>query len=161
VHDGFPVKNSIGRILWLVCAGSGLCAGWGGWREICAYYKNLITGRDTMKKIFVVIAVAAGLAFSARPAFLQTERPDAQHEHGTRGGGMMQGGMMCPMMGMGGMGMMGESGGMMGGMGGMMGGRGGDPKMMAQMMQMRGEMMMKMGEVMMKHGKMMQQGQTK
>ena len=114
-----------------------------------------------MKKIFVVIAVAAGLAFSARPAFLQTERPDAQHEHGTRGGGMMQGGMMCPMMGMGGMGMMGESGGMMGGMGGMMGGRGGDPKMMAQMMQMRGEMMMKMGEVMMKHGKMMQQGQTK
>jgi hypothetical protein len=109
-----------------------------------------------MKRIIIVIAVAAGLAFSASPAFLQTEKPAAQHEHGMRGGGMMQGGMMCPMMGMGGMGMMG------GGMAGMMGGMGGgDPKMMAQMMQMHGEMMMKMGEVMMKHGKQMHQEQTK
>ena len=109
-----------------------------------------------MKNIFIAITVAAGVAFSAGPAFLQTEKPDAQHEHGMRGGGTMQGGMMCPMMGMGGMGMMG------GGMAGMMGGMGGgDPKMMGQMMQMRGEMMMKMGEVMMKHGKQMHQQQTK
>jgi hypothetical protein len=117
-----------------------------------------------MKKLFIVIAIASGVALSASPAFLQeTGKPQAQHEHGASGGGMMQGGMMCPMMGMGGMGMMGGgSGGMMGGMGGMMSGTGGaDPKMMAQMMQMRGEMMMKMGEVMMKHGKMMQGGQTK
>jgi hypothetical protein len=100
-----------------------------------------------MKKIFLVLAIVAGVAFSASPAFLQeTEKPHAKQEHGM-GGGMMQGGMMCPMMGSGAMGMMG------GGMGGMMGGMGGDPAMMAQMMQMRGEMMMKMGEVMMKHGK--------
>jgi hypothetical protein len=122
---------------------------------------NPIHRRDTMKRIFTVIAVAAGLAFSASPAFLQTEKPPAQHEHGTSGGGMMQGGMMCPMMSMGGMGMMGGGSGMMGAIGGMMGGMGGDPNMMGRMMQMRGEMMMKMGEVMMKYGKQMHQEQTK
>ena len=68
--------------------------------------------------------------------------------HGMMGEDMHHGSMMCPMMGMGGM-------GMMGGMGR------GDPAMMGQMMQMRGEMMMKMGEVMMKYGKQMHKGETK
>jgi hypothetical protein len=115
-----------------------------------------------MKKSILVLAIGAATVLSATPAFLQeTGKPHAQHEHGTSGGGMMQGGMMCPMMGSGNMGMMGGgSGGMMGGMGGMMGGMSSDPKMMGRMMQMRGEMMMKMGEVMMKHGKMMQQEQN-
>ena len=67
------------------------------------------------------------------------------------GEGMQGGAMMCPMMGTGGMGMM----------GGMMGGMSGDPKIMGRMMEMRGEMMMKMGEVMMKHGKQIQKGDTK
>ena len=108
-----------------------------------------------MRIWFLVLATAAALAFSATPAFLQESgKPDAQHEHGATGGGMMQqqGGMMCPMMGSGDVGMMRN---MMGRMGS------GDPKMMAQMMLMRGEMMMKMGDVMMKHAKMMQQEQTK
>jgi len=105
-----------------------------------------------MKKTFVVLAVATGLAFSASPAFVQeTEKPHSKQEHGMMGGAMMQqGGMMCPMTGMGGMGMGGEMGGMMGGMGG------GDPQRIGQMMQMRGEMMIKMGEVMLKYGKQMQ-----
>jgi hypothetical protein len=63
-----------------------------------------------MKKFLIVITAAAGFGLSASPAFLQeTGKPHAQHEHGMMGGGMMQqGGMMCPMMGMGGMaGMMG------------------------------------------------------
>ena len=110
-----------------------------------------------MKQFLLVLIVFGALAFSAAPAFLQeTGNPHAQHEHGTAGGGTtQQGGMMCPMMGSGSMGMMGGMGGMMGRMGGT------DPKMMGRMMQMRGEMMMKMGEVMMKHGKMMQQEHAK
>jgi hypothetical protein len=101
-----------------------------------------------MKKIFIVLAVVTGLAFSAGPAFLQeTKTPESRQEHGTMGGGMMQHG---------GMGMMG------GGMGGMMGGMGGgDPQKMGQMMQLRGEMMMKMGEVMLKYGKQMQDKERK
>ena len=111
-----------------------------------------------MKKVFIAIAVAVGLAISASPAFLQeTKKPQSQQEHGMMGGGMMhQGGMMCPMMGAGGMGMMGgEMGGMMGGMGG------GDPQRIGQLMQLRGEMMMKMGEVMLKYGKQMQDKERK
>lgn len=105
-----------------------------------------------MKNCFLVLATAAALAVSATPAFPQeTGKAHAQHEHGTTGGSMMQqGGMMCPMMGTGNM-------GMMDGMGGMMGSMVSDPNMMGRMMQMRGEMMMQMGEVMIKHGKMMQQ----
>ena len=107
-----------------------------------------------MRNWFLVLATAAALAFSATPAFLQESgKPHAQHEHGATAGGMMQqGGMMCPMMGSEGMGMMGN---MTGGM------SSGNPKTMAQMMLMRGEMMMKMGEVMMKHAKMLQQEQTR
>ena len=110
-----------------------------------------------MKKILIVLAIASGVALTASPAFLQTEKPQDQHEHGSKGGSMMHGGMMCPMMGSGNMGMLGGgSGGMMGGMGAMMGGgTTADPKVMGRMMQMRGEMMVKMGEVMMKHGKQM------
>ena len=102
-----------------------------------------------MKQFLLVLTVFGALAFSAAPAFLQeTGNPHAQHEHGTAGGGTtQQGGMMCPMMGSGSM--------------GMMGGMGSDPKTMGRMIQMRGEMMMKMGEVMMKHGKMMQQEHAK
>jgi hypothetical protein len=109
-----------------------------------------------MKKSFLVLAIVAGVAFSASTAFLQeSEKPRAQQEHGMGAGMMQQGGMMCPMMGSGNMAMMG------GGMGGMMGGMGADPAMMGQMMQMRGEMMMKMGEVMMKYGKQIHKGETK
>ena len=105
-----------------------------------------------MKKYFLVLTIAAAVALPASPAFSQeTERPPAKEGHGMMGVGMHQGGMMCPMMGMGGMGMM----------GGMMGGMGGDPGMMGRTMQMHGEMMMKMGEVMMKYGKLMQKGDTK
>ncbi|MGH7825392.1 MAG: hypothetical protein ACREQ7_09485 [Candidatus Binatia bacterium] len=105
-----------------------------------------------MKKLFLVFATAAALALPASPTFSQQkERPPAKEGHGMMGEGMPGGAMMCPMMGMGGMGMM----------GGMMGGMGGDPKMMGRTMEMRGEMMMKMGEVMMKYGKLMQQGDTK
>ena len=109
-----------------------------------------------MKRILIALAVTSAVAFTASPAFLQ-ETSQPQHEHGMMSGGTMQGGMMCPMMSSGNMGMMGGgSGGMMGGVSGMMGGMGSDPKMMGRMMQMRGEMMMKMGEVMMKYGKQMQ-----
>lgn len=110
-----------------------------------------------MKKALIVLAIAMGIAIFASPAFLQMEKPHSKEDHGTMGGGMMQqGGMMCPMMGSGNMGMMGGgTGGMMGAMGG------GDPKMAGRMMEMRGEMMMKMGEVMMKHGKLMQKEDTK
>lgn len=108
-----------------------------------------------MKNILIALAVSGAIALSASPAFLQ-ETSQPKHEHGM-GQGMMQGGMMCPMMGSGNMGMMGGgSGSMMGGMSGMMGGMSSDPKMMGRMMQMRGEMMMKMGEVMMKYGKQIQ-----
>lgn len=106
-----------------------------------------------MKKYFLVLTIAAAVALPASPAFSQQmERPPAKEGHEMRGQSMQGGGMMmCPMMGMGGMGMM----------GGMMGSTGGDPSMMGRMMEMRGEMMMKMGEVMMKHGKLMQKGDTK
>ncbi|TMA10212.1 MAG: hypothetical protein E6J89_10885 [Deltaproteobacteria bacterium] len=94
-----------------------------------------------MKKLFVVFAIAGAAALPASAALSQ--------QKGTRP--VQGGGMMCPMMGMGGMGMM----------GGMMGDMGGDPKMMGRMMEMRGEMMMKIGEVMMKYGKQMQKGEMK
>jgi hypothetical protein len=101
-----------------------------------------------MTKVFLVLAIAAGVAFSASPAFLQETEKPSQYEHGMMGGGMMQqAGMTFPMMGMGRMGSMGEMGG--------------DPSMMGQMMQMRGEVMMKMGEVFIKYGKQMQQSETK
>ena len=100
-----------------------------------------------MKNFFLILTIAVSLAVPASAAFPQErEKPPAKEGHGMMGDGMHQGSMMCPMMGTGGMGMM---GGMMGGMGG------GDPTMTGQMMQMRGEMMMKMGEVMMKYGKQM------
>jgi hypothetical protein len=105
-----------------------------------------------MKKFFLVLAIAAAVALPASPTLSQQrEKAPAKEGHGMMGEGMQGGAMMCPMMGMGGMGMM----------GGMMGGMGADPKMTGQMMQMRGEMMMKMGEVMMKYGKQMYQGDTK
>jgi hypothetical protein len=100
-----------------------------------------------MKKLFLVFAIAAAVTLPANIAFpQQKEMPPAREGQGMMGGSMQ--GMMCPMMGM-------------GGMGEMMGGMGGDPKMMGRMMEMRGEMMMRMGEVMMKYGKQMQKGETK
>jgi hypothetical protein len=103
-----------------------------------------------MKKLFLIFALAAAVALPANVTFSQQkETPPAKEGQGMMGGSMQ--GMMCPMMGMGGMGMTGE----------MMGGMGGDPKMMARMMEMRGEMMMRMGEVMMKYGKQMQKGEMK
>ena len=105
-----------------------------------------------MKKVFVLFAIAVAMALPASAVLSQQkETPSAREGHGAMSEGMQGGGMMCPMMGMGGMGMMGE----------MTGGMGGDPKMMGRIMEMRGEMMMKMGEVMMKHGKQMQKGQAK
>ena len=112
-----------------------------------------------MGKIFLILAIAGAVALPFGASFSEeqgkspaTEKHGAMEGHGMMGQGMQDGEMMCPMMGMGGMGMV----------GGMMGGMGGDPKMMmGQMMQMRGEIMMKMGEVMMKYGKMMQQRDTK
>jgi hypothetical protein len=105
-----------------------------------------------MKKLFLVFAIAAAVALTASPTFSQQkEKPPAKEGQGMMGESMQGGAMMCPMMGMGSMGMM----------GGMMGGMGGDPKMAGRTLEMRGEMMMKMGEVMMKHGKLMQKGDTK
>ena len=100
-----------------------------------------------MKKLLLSLVIVAAVGLAASPILSQQkEAAPAQQGHGMMGEGMHQGSMMCPMMGAGGMGMM---GGMMGGMGGS------DPAMIGQMMQMRGEMMMKMGEVMMKYGKQM------
>lgn len=106
-----------------------------------------------MKSFFILLALAVVMALSAGSVLSQPkEMPGAQEGHGGMSGGTQGGGMMmCPMMGMGGMGMMGE----------MSGGTGGDPKMMGRMMEMRGEMMMKMGEVMLKHAKQIQKGQGK
>lgn len=106
-----------------------------------------------MKKVFVLLAIAAAMALPGSAVLSQQkEMPAAKEGHGAMGEGMQGGGMMmCPMMGMGGMGLMGE----------MAGGMGGDPKVTGRMMVMRGEMMMRMGEVMMKHGKQMQKGQAK
>ncbi len=106
-----------------------------------------------MKKVFVLLAIAAAMALPVGSVLSQPkEMPAAKEGQGMMGEGMQGGGMMmCPMMGMGGMGMMSE----------MTGGMAGDPKMMGRMMVMRGEMMMKMGEVMMKHGKQMQKGSAK
>jgi hypothetical protein len=105
-----------------------------------------------MKKHFLVLAIAAAVAVPTSLTFSQPrETPSAKEGHGMMGEGTHGGAMMCPMMGTGGMGMM----------GGMMGGMSGDPKMMGRMMEMRGEMMMKMGEVMMKHGNQIQKGDTK
>jgi hypothetical protein len=105
-----------------------------------------------MKKYFLVLAIAAAVALPPSLTFSQQrEAPPAKEGHGMMGDGMHGGAMMCPMMGTGGMGMM----------GGMMGGMSGDPKMMGRMMEMRGEMMMKMGEVMIKHGQQIQKADTK
>ncbi len=101
-----------------------------------------------MKKLFVLFAIAAALAFPATAILSQqTETPSAKEGQGMMSGGMQECGMMCPMMGTGGM--------------GMMGGAGSDPKMMGRMMETRGEMMMKMGQIMMKYGKQMQKEKMK
>jgi hypothetical protein len=107
---------------------------------------NLFHRRETVMKVFTIFVITAALALSPSSILSQhTERAPAGEGQGMTGGSMHGGGAMCPMMGMGGMGMMGGTAGMSG-----------DPKMMGRMMEMRGEMMMKMGEVMIKHGKQMQ-----
>jgi hypothetical protein len=105
-----------------------------------------------MKKFLLIVAMGAAVALPASLSFSQsTETPPAREGQEMMHHGMPGGGMMCPMMGTGGMGMM----------GGMTGGMSGDPKTMGRMMEMRGEMMMRMGEVMMKYGRQMQKEEMK
>lgn len=69
-----------------------------------------------MKKPFVVFVIVAAMLLPAAGVFSQSsmDAPPAKEGQGMMGGNMPGGGMMCPMMGMGGMGMMGEMAGGMG-----------------------------------------------
>ena len=56
-----------------------------------------------MKKLFLVLAIAAAVGLPANPIFSQQkEGSPAMERHGMMGEDMHHGSMMCPMMGMGG-----------------------------------------------------------